>query len=96
MRIVNPKRFILSLAILFLLSALCLNMVFSLVASDSRELSDWINHRVVRGETVWEIAKQYNAGDDIRDFVTVIALENNLSNFVIVPGQVLRIPVLPQ
>lgn len=93
MRIVNYKRFVFSVFLILILSSLCVNMVFSMVSYDQAPSQRFEQHQVARGETVWEIAKLYLEDQDIRDFVYEIAKANHLSNFVIMPGQMLLIPV---
>ena len=45
----------------------------------------WINHKVVRGETAWGIAQRYN--------VSVIQIKewNRLSSYALRPGQILNV-----
>jgi len=54
----------------------------------------YATHRVSAGDTLWDIAVDYtDPGDDVRRTVFAIRRANDLSSSVIVPGQVLRIPV---
>jgi LysM repeat protein len=58
----------------------------------SREVG--LSHLVTAGETLWEIADAYTAeGDDVRRTVFEIQRANSLGGSVIVPGQVLEIPI---
>jgi len=51
-------------------------------------------HVVVVGDTLWQIAETYTpAGEDVRTTIFGIREANGLENSVIVPGQVLRIPL---
>ena len=53
----------------------------------------WVTHRVITGETLWDIATAHTpAGDDVRRTVFDIRRANHLSSATIVPGQVLQIP----
>ena len=52
------------------------------------------SHVVSAGETLWGIAVAHTAtGDDVRRTVFEIQNANGLEGSVIVPGQVLRIPI---
>ena len=51
-------------------------------------------HLVVTGDTLWEIAEAYTpAGEDVRTTIFNIREANDLDGSVILPGQVLRIPL---
>jgi len=52
------------------------------------------DHRVTSGDTLWDIAIGYTpAGEDVRITIMDIRRVNELDGSVIVPGQVLRIPL---
>jgi nucleoid-associated protein YgaU len=52
-----------------------------------------VEHRVVTGDTLWDIAAVYTpAGGDVRRTVYDIRRVNHLESATIVPGQVLQIP----
>ena len=51
-------------------------------------------HLVVTGDTLWDIAAAYTpAGEDVRTTIFNIREANDLDTSVIIPGQVLRIPL---
>ena len=53
-----------------------------------------IQHVVVVGDTLWDIATAYTAPtDDVRDTIFDIKAANNLESSVIVTGQTLVIPL---
>ena len=53
-----------------------------------------IQHVVVVGDTLWDIAAAYTAPtDDVRDTIFDIKAANNLESSVIVTGQTLVIPL---
>lgn len=53
-----------------------------------------IQHVVVVGDTLWDIAAAYTAStDDVRDTIFDIKAANNLESSVIVTGQTLVIPL---
>ncbi|MBN2260904.1 MAG: LysM peptidoglycan-binding domain-containing protein [Clostridiales bacterium] len=92
MRIINMKRFFISMTLLSLIASMSMNLIFSTMISHGDDINTYISHSVSKGETVWDIAEIYNDGNDIRDLVYEIAIENNLNNFTIRPGQILTIP----
>ncbi|OFW63319.1 MAG: hypothetical protein A2135_07745 [Actinobacteria bacterium RBG_16_67_15] len=54
----------------------------------------YVSHVVAGGDTLWDIASEYTpGGEDVRNVIVDIKTANDLGSSVIVPGQVLRIPV---
>jgi len=54
----------------------------------------WVEHRVVTGDTLWDIAAAHTPpGGDVRRTVYEIRQSNALASPVIAPGQVIRVPV---
>ena len=52
------------------------------------------DHRVTSGDTLWDIAAGYTpAGEDVRNTIVGIRQASDLDGSVIVPGQLLRIPL---
>ncbi len=91
MKIVNVKRFIFSIALLMLLSMGSINMAISMFPSHGDEITSFTHYEVETGDTVWDIARKFTQ-KDVRDLVYEIGVVNGLKNFVIRPGDVLRIP----
>ncbi len=53
-----------------------------------------LEHRVVPGETLWEIAGEYTPdGESVRGTVSAIRRLSEIDGSVIHPGQVLTVPV---
>jgi LysM repeat protein len=80
--------------------ALVLLLANTVAASDpsqstgSEAVLEVSTHRVISGDTLWGIASTHTpAGDDVRKTVFRIQDHNGLANSVIVPGQVLEIPL---
>ncbi|MCD6436122.1 MAG: LysM peptidoglycan-binding domain-containing protein [Clostridiales bacterium] len=92
MKIVNLKRFLISMSLILLISLFSVNLAISSIITHGDDIKIYNPHTVTKGETIWSIASQYNQGD-IRDLVYEIGIDNNLTNFVIIPGQILRIPI---
>ena len=81
------KRFFNSEEDSFIIPCFDSTQVDSILASGSQKTADkqWINHKVVRGETAWGIAQRYN--------VSVIQIKewNRLSSYALRPGQILKV-----
>jgi LysM repeat protein len=70
------------------------NAVFASDGASGDDPADWVEHQVVTGDTLWDIAAGYTAaGGDVRRTVYDIRRANGLESAAIVPGQVLQIPV---
>jgi LysM repeat protein len=80
------------MSLILLIGLFSVNLAISSLITHGDDIKIYNPHTVTKGETIWSIASQYNH-DDIRDLVYEIGIENNLTNFVIVPGQILRIPI---
>ncbi len=50
---------------------------------------------VEKGDTLWNLARKYNKGGDIRKYIRSIEKANNLNDSMIFEGDVLILPVLP-
>jgi len=63
----------------------------ALVGSEAEAYDEYL---VVSGDTLWDIAEEYTPpGDDVRTTIYGIREANDLATSVIMPGQVLRIPL---
>ena len=81
-----------------LLTTVALGVVLLLANAVSAGHDDgpdgWVEHRVVTGDTLWDIAAVHTpSGGDVRRTVFDIRRANHLDSATIVPGQVLQIPV---
>ncbi len=62
--------------------------------SSEQVIAARVEHRVIPGDTLWDIAAVYTPpGDDIRDTIYDIKLANSLESSVIVVGDTLIIPL---
>ena len=85
MRIVNKKRFLISITILI---ALIITLFSNCLAGKNVETEDYI---VTNGDTLWSIATEYkHEKQDIREYVYQLRKLNNI-DCIIYPGQVLKI-----
>lgn len=84
-------------AVAVLLALLLLTLGFTLYSEQPAEPES--RQRVTRtvqpGDTVWDIAAEYNPdGHDIRNYVAIITRVNQLQNRTLQPGETLIIPLL--
>ncbi|MBM7560650.1 cell division suppressor protein YneA [Fusibacter tunisiensis] len=92
--VVNQTRFIIaSLLTLIILSGL-ISLFTNSIISEAKSTIDSIELTVNRGDTLWEIASEYNYyNEDLREVVYRIKQYNNLDDSRIFVGQTLEIPV---
>lgn len=92
--IVNKFRFISFLTISILLSSFLINILFfsNKVYSSTRD-----NYKMIcieKGDTLWDIATEYNTKNiDIRQVVLDIKELNNLGYRLIYPGDLIKVPI---
>lgn len=88
MRIVNKKRFILSMSFIFVV----LISIFSFVGSKVFSYTAPEYHTIVvsEGDTLWQIAMR--GGGNIGENIYQIKEVNSLNSSCIYPGQVLKVP----
>ncbi len=88
----TPARVVVLLtAIVLLLVLLLANAVGASVSDDGTVQG---TYRVVGGDTLWDIASGYTVpGEDVRRVVFEIQRLNDLDGSVIIPGQMLRVPI---
>jgi LysM repeat protein len=90
---VNRGHQLLSLKLLFLLTVtVTVFLLYSTRVAAQTPLPAPVLHRVVSGETLWEIASALETGGDLRGVIAEIQLLNDLATADIQPGQVLVLP----
>ncbi len=92
--IVNKMRFIFAT----MLALILLSIIFSYVTGNFMSVAttnqEYLEITVAPGDTLWEIASQYNYYDeDIRQVLYNIKKTNQMTSSTIYPGEVLIIPV---
>ncbi len=85
----NKARFALFMATILLIS---LTMLFTTRAYGFKEKS-FIEITVMKGDNLWNIAREYVQSGDIREFIFDLKVINGLENSNIFEGDTLIIPV---
>ena len=93
-RIYSMARFMTFLAILILIAFLTGGILFKSTVSGMEE-QEYQTVTVMTGDTLWEIADEYNGGKDVRNLVEQICHVNEVKAEELYPGQTLKIPVEP-
>ena len=82
-----------------ILIVLLIFLTFAVVISCYFSSADAENHAYIEvtihpGDTLWSIAQKYNKGEkDIRFLIHQIEVKNNLSSAVLIPWQILKVPI---
>jgi nucleoid-associated protein YgaU len=94
-KLTTPARVVVLLtAIVVLVVLLLANAVGAREAGTGEVAVDHGSHLVVAGDTLWDIAAAHTApGEDVRRVVYEIQRLNDLDGSVILPGQVLQVPL---
>ena len=89
----RQRRLAAGIIILTLLLVWILNCGMFSVTTEAAGEESFIYVPVRSGDTIWSIAGEYvPEKTDIRSFVYRIAAENNVDNYLICEGQLLKIP----
>lgn len=94
-KLTPPARVVVLLTAIVVLSVLLLATAVGASGSGPEEASaEHATHRVVTGDTLWDIAAAYTTpGEDVRRTVFEIKEINGIDGSVILPGQVLQVPI---
>lgn len=93
-RVVNRARFICFEIVLFLIVFLIFGALLGGVAAGADSSKSCTEVRVVAGDTLWDIAKEYGSNDkDVRQVVSDICRLNGLRADELRPGQIIRVPM---
>lgn len=93
-RITNKQRFVGFVSFLIVISVVFGIFAFHLPSVMGQAKDKYVVVSVSSGDTLWEIARQYNHEDkDIREFIYEIMAENNMKTAMLNPGQEIKIPL---
>ena len=86
----NRKRFyVFVIAMTAVLS--CMFLAATVNGADTN--STFTNITVEKGDTLWDLAKEYSDGGDIRDYIHKIQKLNHMPDGDIFAGEVIKMPV---
>ncbi len=86
----NRRRFYMFVIVLTVLMS-CVFLAATVNGADTNKT--FTNIKVEKGDTLWDLAKEYNGGGDIRSYIHEIQKVNNLSDSDIFEGDILKMPV---
>ncbi len=86
----NRKRFY---TFIMILTVILTVTVFATAANGADSHSGFETVTVERGDTLWDLAKEYSNGTDIHVYIERIKVMNDMSDSTIYEGDVLKLPV---
>lgn len=95
LKIVNQKRFMLSMIVIMITLFFLISNVFAVVNKvEEYEEQKYKEVVIKNGDTIWELAREYGPKNvDVRKTVHEIGRINDLHNYDVFPGQMVKIPV---
>lgn len=93
--IVDSRRFFLFITLVFILTALIFNLIFTYSkAHSSIQSQDFREYHVLKGDNLWNISLEYMPKDyDVRKMVYDIKKLNEMDESFIVAGDTIKIPI---
>ena len=92
--IVNRARFVIMTVITLIIISTFISYVSGMFMSEATTNDATVIVKIVRGDTLWDIASKYNFyEEDIREVVYRIKTSNNLENSALQIGQSIVIPM---
>ncbi|MGE4284448.1 MAG: LysM peptidoglycan-binding domain-containing protein [Clostridia bacterium] len=94
LRIVNRKKFTMFITIVLALFSTLMVTLTNQTQVNGQSKDNYVFVHIVEGNTLWDIAKEYNLGNkDIRKVVEDIMDENNMETAMLYPEQIIKVPV---
>ncbi|NLM49519.1 MAG: LysM peptidoglycan-binding domain-containing protein [Clostridiaceae bacterium] len=81
------------LFLLLLLVTLVITINVSAFCNFSQKPDEYVIIKINPGDTLWDIAKYYSNGQDIRKVIYEINKINNLEGSNIYPNQLIKVPI---
>lgn len=92
--IVNQTRFIIATVLTLIIFSAIITYVSGSFISEATSTKDIISVTISPGDTLWDLASEYNYfNEDIREVVYRIKKYNELNNEILLVGQVVEIPI---
>ncbi len=86
----NPKRFY-CVIMIFTIIISCTLLISTVNGADSGP--SFIKVTIDKGDTLWDLAKKYNKDGDIRRYIHKVRALNDLSDSVLIEGEVIKMPL---
>lgn len=86
----NRKRFNLFLAVLTVLISV---LIFAAAASGADSEYAYETVVIQKGDTLWDLAKEYRGSSDIRQYIEKIKAVNGMDNSTIYEGDIIKMPL---
>lgn len=86
----NRRRFYIFVMIV-IIAVSSVSLVSTVNGADTAE--DYTSIVVESGDTLWDLAKEYSGGKDLRQYIRKIEKANNITGSIIYEGDVLKMPV---
>lgn len=85
----NRSRFYVFIMLLTILLS-CIFLVATVNGADTGETYTTVI--VEKGDTLWDLAEEYNKEGDIRQYIHRVEMANNITDSTIYEGEILRLP----
>ncbi|HEX2945782.1 MAG TPA: LysM peptidoglycan-binding domain-containing protein [Clostridia bacterium] len=89
-RLVNRRRFYIFIMIV---TVAVTSMAFAATVQGADTGESYQTVVVEQGDTLWDIAREYNNGHDLRGYITELKKMNGMDSSNIFAGDVLKMPV---
>lgn len=86
----NPRRFY-TVIMLFTIIISCTLLISTVNGADSGP--SYISVTIDKGDTLWDLAKEYKKDGDIRRYIHKVQVLNNLSDSNLIEGEVIKMPL---
>lgn len=78
---------------IILISIFAITASQSFIKAQGQTQTNCIEYTVYKGDTIWSIAQKHNIYRDVREMVYEIKKINNNTDSLILPGEVIKIPI---
>lgn len=97
-KVINKNRFFLFITILLVIFFFIFSILISSLKAHSMIFQENYEELLIRsGDTLWDIALKYKPSKyDVRDMVYKIKELNNLNTSYIIPGEILKVPLITE
>lgn len=93
LRIYSMARFLTFIIVVMIIAFLAGGLIFNSTVSGAGE-TKYETVTVMAGDTLWDIASEYNTDRDLRKYISEICRVNEISAADLYPGQSLKVPVV--